>query len=167
MKHIGHSSAFLYRKASMRCPFTYGSLGRFSSWGAISDCEAFREPLASEASVFARPRKNGVDEFAAIGDVGDGSEKAGCEGDSVPERSEFWDMLRDPIGTVRLLRLGSELRGFHAGLRWLLGREGSSGGISSGAGRGLPLTTATSWCSVQVSSKSSRPFQKGASRRSI
>lgn len=134
----------------------------------MSVWEALREPVASEASVFARPRKNGDDdELEAIGEVGEGSEKAGCDGDRLVERSEFWDMLRDPIGTVRLLRFGSELRGFHAGLRWLLGRGGSSGGISSGAGRGRPLTTATSWCSVQVSSWSSRPFQKGASRRSI
>jgi hypothetical protein len=49
--------------------------------------------------------------------VGEGSEKAGWDGDRLLERSEFWDMLRDPIGTVSLLRLGSELRGFHAGLR--------------------------------------------------
>lgn len=43
-----------------------------------------REPEASEARVFARPRKNGEDkEFAAMGDVGDGREKAGCEGDRV------------------------------------------------------------------------------------
>jgi len=76
-------------------------------------------------------------------------------------------MLRDPIGTVRLLRFDSELRGFHAGLRWLLGRDGSSGGMSSGAGSGRPLTTAASWCSVHVSSWSLRPFQKGARRLSI
>lgn len=76
-------------------------------------------------------------------------------------------MLRAPMGTVILLRFGSELRGFHATLRWLVGRGGSSGGISSAGGSGLPLTTATSWCSVHVSSWSSRPFQKGAKRRSI
>jgi hypothetical protein len=168
MKQMGHSSAFLYKKASTRCPLTYGSFGRVSSCGAISVCEALREPVASEASVFARPRKNGDDdELVAIGDVGDGRENAGCDGDRLLERSEFWDMLRDPIGTVRLLRFGSELRGFHAGLRCLLGRDGSSGGMSSAAGSGRPLTTATSWCSVQVSSWSSSPFQKGASRRSI
>lgn len=134
----------------------------------MSVCEAFREPVASEARVFARPRKNGDDdELKAIGEVGEGSEKAGCDGDRFPERSEFWDKLRDPMGTVRLLRFGSELRGPHAGLRWLFVRGGSSGGISSGAGSGRPLTTATSWCSVHVSSWSSRPFQNGASRRSI
>lgn len=109
--------------------------------------------MAREARVFARPRKKGVDdELAASGDVGDGSEKAGCEGDKLLERSEFWDMLREPMGTVSLLRFGSELRGFQAGLRWELGCGGSSGGMSSGAGSGRPLTTATSWCSVHVSS---------------
>jgi hypothetical protein len=55
----------------------------------MSVWEAFREPVASEASVFARPRKNGVDELAAMGDVGEGREKAGCEGDRLAERSEF------------------------------------------------------------------------------
>jgi hypothetical protein len=134
----------------------------------MSVCEALREPEASEARVLARPRKNGVDdELEAMGEVGDGSEKAGCDGERLLERSEFCDMLRDPIGTVRLLRFGSELRGFHDGLRWLVGRGDSSGGMSSAAGSGRPLTTATSWCSVHVSSWSSRPFQKGASRRSI
>jgi hypothetical protein len=84
----------------------------------MSLCDALREPEASEARVLARPRKNGVeDELLAMGDVGDGSEKAGCEGDRVLDRSEFCDMLRDAMGTVRLLRFGSELRGFHAGLR--------------------------------------------------
>lgn len=77
-----------------------------------------REPLAREASVFARPRKKGDGEdvfcvFCAIGDVGEGREKAGCDGERVPERSEFCDMLRAPIGTVRLLMLESDERGFH------------------------------------------------------
>jgi hypothetical protein len=100
-----------------------------------------------------------------MGEVGEGREKVGCDGERLPAGS--WDMLRDPMGTVSLFRLGSELRGFHAGLRCLLGRGGSSGGISSAAGSGRPFTTATSWCSVQVSSWSSSPFQNGASRRSI
>jgi hypothetical protein len=56
----------------------------------MSVWEVFREPVANEASVFARPRKNGVDdELAAIGEVGEGREKAGCEGDRLAERSEF------------------------------------------------------------------------------
>lgn len=51
--------------------------------------EAFREPVASEARVLARPRKNGDDdELVAMGDVGEGSENAGCEGDRLLERSE-------------------------------------------------------------------------------
>lgn len=82
--------------------------------------------------------------FCAIGEAGDGRENAGCEGERVPERSEFCDMVRAPMGTVRLLRAESEERGFHAGLRWFVGRGGSSGGISSGAGSGRPFATATS-----------------------
>jgi len=46
------------------------------------------------------------------------------------------------MGTVRLLIFELEVRGFHSVLR-VFGRGGSSSGISSGAGRGLPLTTAT------------------------
>lgn len=49
----------------------------------------------------ARPRKNGEEELLFVmGEVGDGREKVGCEGDKVEERSEFWDMERLPIGTV-------------------------------------------------------------------
>lgn len=147
MKQIGHSEAFLYRKASTRWPFTYGSLGRCNSCGAMSDCEALREPVAREASVLARPRKNGEEEeLFAIGDAGEGREKVGFEGERPPPRSGSWDMDRAPMGTVSLLRLGSELRGFHAVLRWLFVfvRGGSSGGISSAAGSGRPLTTSTS-----------------------
>ena len=77
-----------------------------------------REPLASEANVLARPRKKGDEEwvfcvFWEIGDTGDGREEAGCGGDRAPERSEFCDMVRAPIGTVRLLRFESDDRGFH------------------------------------------------------
>lgn len=77
-----------------------------------------------------------------MGDVGDGSEKAGCDAVRFAERSEVCDMVRPPIGTVRLFMFWFELRGFHSVLR-LFGRGGSSSGISSGAGRGLSLTTAT------------------------
>lgn len=62
MKQIGHSDASLYRKASTLCPLTYGSFGNCTSCGAMSDCELFFEPVASEARVFARPRKKGVEE---------------------------------------------------------------------------------------------------------
>lgn len=144
MKQMGHSEAFLYRKASTRWPLTYGSAGRVSSCGPISVCEVLREPVAREARVFARPRKNGVNgELAESGEVGEGSENVGCDGDRC-DWSEFWDMEREPIGTVSEFKLGSELRGFHAGLRWLAGRRGDSGGISSAAGSGRPFTTATS-----------------------
>lgn len=115
MKQMGHSDAFLYRKASTRWPFTYGSFGSWSSCGAISVCEALREPVAREARVFARPRKNGVED--EMGEAGEGREKVGCDGDRFPDRSELADMDREPIGTVKLFKFGSELRGFHAGLR--------------------------------------------------
>ena len=88
MKQMGHSEAFLYRKASTRCPFTYGSLGNCISRGAMSACEALREPVAREARVLARPRKKGdEEELFEIGDVGEGREKVGCEGDKLLARS--------------------------------------------------------------------------------
>jgi hypothetical protein len=144
MKQIGHSAAFLYRNTSMRWPFTYISFGSCISCGTMSVCELFRDDVVRAASVLARPRKKGDDEGeAAMGEVGDGSEKAGCDGERFMDRSEFDDMDRDVMGTVRLLMLVPEARGFHAGLRFV-DREGSSGGTSSGAGSARPFTTATS-----------------------
>ena len=91
----------------------------------------------------ARPRKKGDDDGdVAIGEVGEGREKAGCDGDRLADLSEFWERDRDEMGTVTLLMLELELRGFQSALR-LFERDGSSGGISSGAGRGRPFTTAT------------------------
>jgi hypothetical protein len=88
MKQIGHSEAFLYRKASSRWPLTYGSLGSWSSCGAISVWETLREPVAREARVFARPRKNGEDdELLAIGEAGEGREKVGCDAERLPAGS--------------------------------------------------------------------------------
>jgi hypothetical protein len=50
----------------------------------MSVCELLREPVVSAARVLARPRKNGEEEAGAeIGDVGEGSEKAGCDGEIV------------------------------------------------------------------------------------
>lgn len=117
MKQMGHSEAFLYKKASTRWPLTYGSWGKVNSCGPTSVCEALRDPVARDARVFARPRKNGDEvELLVIGEEGEGSEKVGSDGDKL-DLSEFWDMEREPIGTVRLFKLGSEVRGFHAGLR--------------------------------------------------
>lgn len=152
MKQMGHSDAFLYRKASTRWPLTYGSLGSCTSWGAMSACDALREPVAREARVLARLRKKGEEgDWLDIGDVGEGREEPGCEGDRPLPRSGSWDMDREPMGTVSWFRFGSELRGFHTGLRLLFGRGGSWGGMASAAGSGRPFTTSTSWCSVQVS----------------
>jgi hypothetical protein len=104
-----------------------------------------REPIAREAaSVFARPRKRGDEDDvgADTGDPGEDREKAGWEGDRFAERSEPCERERDVMGTVRLLIFEFELRGFQSALRLLFGCGGSSGGISSAAGKGRPLTTA-------------------------
>ncbi len=86
----------------MRWPLTYGSFGSSISCGIISVCELLREPVVRAASVFALPRKKGDDDGdAAIGEVGEGSEKAGCDGDRFIDRSEFCDMDREEMGTVR------------------------------------------------------------------
>jgi hypothetical protein len=88
MKQMGHSEAFLYRKASIRWPLTYGSLGSCISCGPMSACDALREPVAREASVLARLRKKGEEgEVLDIGDPDEGREKVGCEGDKPPARS--------------------------------------------------------------------------------
>lgn len=80
---------------------------------------------------------------AAIGDVGEGRENAGWEGERLADRSELEDGERDVIGTVRFFMFELEDFGFQSGPK-LFERGGSSGGISSGAGSGNPLTTATS-----------------------
>jgi hypothetical protein len=78
-----------------------------------------------------------------MGDVGGGSEKAGCDGERFIDRSDCCDIDREDMGTVRWFMFPLELRGFHSVPR-LVGRGGSSGGISSGGGSGRPFTIATS-----------------------
>jgi len=90
----------------------------------------------SAAKVFARPRKNGgVPEFGGDpnGDVGDGRENAGCDGDKF-EWSEWYEGDREEMGTVRWLMFVSEDLGLCSS---------ASGGDSSGAGMGRPRTAAT------------------------
>jgi hypothetical protein len=79
---------------------------------------------------------------AAIGEVGEGSENPRCEGEILADRSEFEEGEREVIGTVRFLIFVLEDFGFQSSPR-LFERGDSSGGISSGAGSGKPLTTAT------------------------
>lgn len=78
-----------------------------------------------------------------MGDVGGGSEKAGCDGERFIDRSDCCDIDREDMGTVRWFMFPLELRGFHSVPR-LVRRGGSSGGISSGGGSGRPFTIATS-----------------------
>jgi hypothetical protein len=68
MKQIGHSVESLYRKTSIACPFTKGSLGSWISRGTISVEEGFLDEVVSEARVFDRGRNGDVD----CVDVGDG-----------------------------------------------------------------------------------------------
>jgi hypothetical protein len=133
MKQIGHSAASLYKNTSCRCPLTYGSFGSCISCGVRSCWELFRDVLVRAAKVFARPRKKGDEDEDCgklIGDVGDGREKAGCEGERF-EFSELKDGDREEMGTVRRLMFMSDERG--------LASFGSSGGVSSGGGMGSPL----------------------------
>jgi hypothetical protein len=87
------------------------------------------------------------------------------KGDVGRELSELNDWDLDSMGTVKLLRFLSG--GCDSGVGLGIGLYSSSGGISSAAGIGMPLTAATIWCSTQDSLKSFRPFQKGAIFRSI
>lgn len=79
--------------------------------------------------------------------------------DPVPEPlwSEAADIVRSPIGTVKLCKL------FWLGWRLCGCAISSKGGGSSAAGMGRPLAAATSWCSAQFEDQSFRPRQKGAS----
>lgn len=83
--------------------------------------------MVSEARVLARLLKNGDDGEPAIGEVGGGSEKAGCEGERFDDRSDCADMDRDVIGTVRWLMLRLDERGLSAG--FAAGVSGDEGGI--------------------------------------
>lgn len=77
----------------MACPLTKGSLGSWTSRGTISVCEGFLEEIVSEANVFDRGRKGEEDGAGGevAGDVGEGSENAGCDGERVAEVSEAFD----------------------------------------------------------------------------
>ena len=57
----------------------------------MSFCEVFLDELDKEASVLERPRKRGRPDEDPIGDEGEGSEKAGWEGDRCEETSELYD----------------------------------------------------------------------------
>jgi hypothetical protein len=62
----------------------------------------FLEDVVRAANVLARPRKNGEDDVeAAIGELGEGSEKAGCDGERFIDLSELDDCDLEVIGTVR------------------------------------------------------------------
>ena len=84
-KQRGHSGASLYKNASIRCPLTYGSSGNLTSLGVRSP-ELLFLLVKEAASVLARPRKRGFDELS--GEVGDGAENAGCDGERVEETSD-------------------------------------------------------------------------------
>lgn len=103
----------------------------------MSDCEGFLD--VREAKVFDRGL-NGEDDcgFGELrGDVGEGRENAGCEGDKF--MSDDCECDRDDIGTIRFWRFGVDDLGDPAGVPF----SGSSGGTSSAAGMGRPLAAAT------------------------
>ena len=155
----------MYKNTSTNWPLTYGSFGSCISRGTNSDDEGFFDDVVSDARVFDRGRKGEEDceGEAGGGEVGDAPENAGWDGERVAEASEAAECDRDFIGTIKLCRLWFEAWG-ESGERGLVS---SSGGISSAAGIGSPLPTATNWCSVHSSLKSSSPLQNGAIRRSI
>jgi len=89
--------------------------------------------------------------------VGDGS----ADPDWETLRSDDADIVRGPMGTVRLLILEVDALGDSRGCRRRFSGISSAGGISS------PLAAAMIWWSAQLSSKSSSPRQNGAIRLSI
>ena len=58
----------------------------------MSFWELFFEDVVNEARVLARPRKRAeADCGEASGEVGEGKENAGCEGDRFEDESELYD----------------------------------------------------------------------------
>lgn len=157
---MGHSAPSLYRKTSRGCPLTKGSAGRLISRGVSSLLDPFRDPrLKAAARAFVRGLKGA--EYPLLPDMGDARAEPAWEA----LRSDAADIVRGPIGTVRLLRLGVDAEGeacADAGLG-----TSSAGGAWSAGGMGRPRAAATIWCSAHVSEKSSSPRQNGASFRSI
>lgn len=134
---MGHSVPSLYRKTSIGCPLTKGSWGRLISRGVSSLPEPFREPprLRAAASALVRGLNGDVEPLPADGpDIGD--EEPILEA----LRSDAADIVRGPMGTVRLLRLGAEA----VGDAWCDAGRGisSSGGAWSAGGIGRPRAAA-------------------------
>jgi len=127
----------------------------------MSVCELLRDDVVRVAKVLALVRANGDEEVG--GELGKamGNESPGDNG---PEVSDWNDCVLGPRGTVRFFT--SLLLPF-LGDVLLVKRYSSSGGTSSGGGMGRPRAAAMSWCSAQLSEKSLRPRQNGASRLSI
>jgi hypothetical protein len=142
----------------MCSPFTYGSTGSCTSCGAGSDCELFREPDASDASVLARERNNGEGDPKGS----DCDPKAGWEGDRL-EVSELKEDSLEACGTERVLTL--EVDDFGLVSTAVIGRIW--GGPGSAGGIGCPLAAAIIWFHCQEDSWDSNPLQKGARRLSI
>lgn len=135
---MGHSAASLYKKTSIACPFTNGSLGSCTSRGTISDEDGFLAAFVNDAKVLERGRKGEEEcvDGAGAGEAG-GLENAGWEGESVAEASEPTECDRPEMGTVKLCRFWFEACGDSVGL------SNSSSGTSSGAGIGIPRPAAT------------------------
>jgi hypothetical protein len=101
----------------------------------------FLEEVVREARVLDLGR-NGEElcTTGGAGEVGDGTENAGCEGERVVEVSEEADSDLPAIGTIRFCKLGFEA--FSGSVD--KARMRPSGGISSAAGIGIPRPAATS-----------------------
>lgn len=96
--------------------------------------------MVREASILVRGRNGDADCTAGVleeGLAGSGDVAGGTE--SVAERSEATVCDREPIGTIKFGRFGSDAWG-DSDER---GAAGSSSGISSAAGMGRPLPAAT------------------------
>jgi hypothetical protein len=137
MRQIGHSAASLYKNASIACPFTYGSLGRWISCGTMSPEGGVFEVVVSDARVFDRGRKGEGDckirEDEAIGEAGGGRDEAGWKGERLAEVSEECGGVE--MGTIKFCTTG-----VGSGDR----DRSSSRGTSSAAGISSPLAAATS-----------------------
>lgn len=126
----------------------------------MSAVELFREPpLSAAARAFARGLKGDALRRGLLLVVGEATAELAFAVDTLP--LDPVESVRGPMGTVRLARFWDEAFG-----DWGFGMN-SSGGCSSARGMGSPRPAHMSWYSVQLSSLSLSPLQKGAILRSI
>lgn len=100
MKQIGHSVESLYKKTSIACLLTKGSLGSWISRGTIS-VEVFLDDVVNEAKVLDLGRKGEEECVGDVAVVGEERPNPACDGEVVAEFSDAAECDRPEMGTIR------------------------------------------------------------------